>query len=908
MRWRRQKQRDEDLERELNSHLELEAAEQVENGVSPDEARFAARRVFGNTTFIKEETREMWGWTRLEQFLQDVRYGARLLARSPGFTILALVMLALGIGANTAIFSLIDAILFRSLPVRDPSQLVVLRWSAHERPHPLGTSSFGDCEERDHNASGCSLSLPFFEQVRRETKAFSSVSAFAGPIRLALSGNGPARIVDGEIVSGDYFSTLGVTTIIGRPLQPSDDSPSASPALVLSYAEWQSAFGGERSVLGRVIGLNGIPFTVVGVAEPSFTSLTPGKTQNLWLPLAMAARLKIAWVRDIHRIDDWWLVIVGRLSPGLSLRQAQEAVSLLFRNQVLYGAKPLSKPSDDPKIVLLPAQEALTGRRGYYSKTLYPLLFAAGFVLLIACANMAGLLLARGSARRKEIAVRLALGGGVYRIVRQLITESVVVSAAGAVVGIAFAYWGIHATIALLADSNGTAFPFPVTPDWRILVFTVCITVLTGVLFGAAPAILGTKLELTPVLKQSTSAGISGSEQAGGRMQPGSMLVAAQVALSVLVLVGAGLLVRTLRNLHDVNPGFNTRNVLLFSIDPAQSGYKNADIPNLYRELKSRLAALPGVLSVSYSSGPLLSGGYWSEDVHLEGQPEKSTIEVDMLAVGPDFFRTLGIPLLSGHVFSAKDFVSAVQSSEPGPSAPISPSAPPVPMLVNAAFVRQYFPKQNPLGRRITQRNEEGMMTGSWEIAGVVGDTKYANLVRSIRPMAYVPLTGGGACFELRTALNPSALIPSVRQMMDRLDRNLPLFDVKTQTESIENLLRQQRVLARLAGFFGLLALVLTCIGLYGLLSYEVVRRTREIGIRMALGAEPGDVLRGIEGRGIRVTIVGLAAGIAASLALTRLLSSLLFGVSSYDLPTFAIVGLILMTVALLASYFPSQN
>jgi predicted permease len=843
----------------------------------------------------------------MHAFLQDVRYGLRTLARSPGFTLVAVLMLALGVGANTAIFSLIDAVLLRSLPVRDASQLVVLRWSAHKRPHPLGTSSFGDCEDSG-NASGCSLSLPFFEKIRQQTKPFSAVTAFAGPAELAMSGNGPARIAAAEIVSGDYFATLGINTILGRPLQPGDDSPSASPVLVLSYAAWQGAFGGERSVLGRVIGLNGIPFTIVGVAEPAFTSLTPGKTQEFWLPIAMASRLKIAWMRDINRMDHWWLVVLGRVRPDVSLGQAQEAASLLFRNEMLHGPKPLSREADDPKIVLLPAQDALTGRRGYYSKTLYPLLFAVGFVLLIACANVAGLLLARGAARRKEMAVRLALGAGAWRVVRQLITESVMLSAAAGVLGVVFAYWGVHALTALLTTPNGKAFPFAVTPDWRILLFTGAISLLTGILFGIAPAILGAKLELTPALKETTSTGSSASESVGGRGRPGNLLVAAQVAFSVLVLVGAGLLLRTLENLHNVNPGFDTRNVLLFNIDPAQSGYKDAQIPNLYRDLKSRLAALPGVLSVSYSSDALLSGGYWSEDVHVEGQPQKPTAEVDMLAVGPDFFHTLRIPLLSGRVFRPEDFATAAQNSTPDPSAPIAPSAPPVPILVNAAFVHQYFPKQNPLGKRMTASNDDGKITEQWQIAGVVGNTKYANVVRAIRPMAYVPLARGAASFELRTGLNPSTLIPSVRQIANRLDRNLPLFDIRTQTESVEHLLMQQRVLARLASFFGLLALALTCIGLYGLLSYEVARRTREIGIRMALGAERGDVLRGVGQRGIRVTLVGLAAGIAGSLVLTRFLSSLLFGVSAYDLQTFVVVALILIAVALLASYLPARR
>ncbi|HUI40360.1 MAG TPA: ABC transporter permease [Terriglobia bacterium] len=867
--------------------------------------------------------------------LTDLRYAFRMLRKSPAFTAVAVLTLALGIGASTAIFSLIDAVMFRSLPVRDPSQLAVLRWTARQRPQRNGTSSFGDCGREgggDSNPSGCSFSGPFYELVRSEKGVFSGTTAFAGPAQLVLSGNGAARMASGEIVTGDYFSTLGVNAALGRTLGPADDSPSAPPAAVLSYAFWQTAFGGDRSALGRTISLNSVPFTIVGVTDPKFTNLSPGKTQDLFLPLSMVERLNIPWGRNARSADEWWLVIVARLKPGVTMAQAQAAVSLVFRNEMLHGAKPRSKAADNPAIALSAAQTGLSGRRGSVSNSLYVLMFAVALLLLIACANVAGLLLSRAATRQKEIAVRLAVGAGRARIVRQLLTECVLLSFSGGCLGILFAYWGVHAMTALILGSADRPFPFAVAPDWRVLAFTLSVAVLTGIIFGLAPAFRSTRLDLTPALKENAGAVPFGDARGAGRFQLGKVLVVVQVALSMIVLIGAGLLVRTLHNLRSINPGFDARNVLLFGINPTLVKYQTTQIQSLYGALQDQLAALPGVLSVSYSSDALLSGGLWTEDLHVEGQTAKTTAELDMLATGPDFFKTMRIPLVGGRTFTAADFEQADEAAaaeakrkaeqaaapnSPAKAAEGAPPAPPIPVLVNQAFVRKYFPGQNPLGKHLTESDSPGPSGGAvtgkanvkmYEIAGVVGDTKYVDLRREIKPTVYGPATGDGVCFELRTATDPNALGPAVREVVKRADSNLPLFEVRTQQESVEGLLTQERVLARLSSFFGGLALLLACVGLYGLLAYEVARRTREVGIRMALGAEWRDVARLVVVGGIKLAVAGVAAGVAGGLALTRVLSSLLYGLKPTDPATYLTVAVLLGAVALLATYIPARR
>jgi macrolide transport system ATP-binding/permease protein len=928
----RRRRRDRELEEEIRAHLEMAARERIERGEAPEEARHATRREFGNEGLVCETTRAMWGWGWLENFFQDVRYGVRMLRKSPGFTAVAVAALALGIGANTAIFSLIDAVLLRSLPVRDQKHLVLLTWHAHHPPGYDNYSSFGDCHLLSgipENPAGCAFSYPMFKRMRLQTKVFSGVVAFAGAGRLDLSGNGPASIVRGQLVSGGFFRTLGIRAAIGRMIRPEDDESSATPVVVLGYGYWKRAFGGDASVVGRTIRLNNVVFTIAGVAPPQFSGVTPGNAYDLWLPLSKYHALRVRWGGNLEAATNWWLVILGRLRPGASLAQAQAAASVVFQNELLHGSKPLAKAADDPSIVLTPAQRGLNGERSQIKPLLYLLMLTVGMVLLIACANVAGLMLVRSATRRREMAVRLALGAARRRIAQQLLTESVLLSLLGGAIGCYVAYGGVHLITSLVVSNSPEPFPFIVEPDWRVLVFTAAASILTGILFGLVPALRSTRVDLTPSLKNGPGDSVA---PAGRRwLSLGNALVVAQVALAVVVLTGAGLLVRTLRNLESVKPGFNTNNVLLFGVDPTLLDYKVPRIQSLYRELQTRLAALPGVVSASYSSRALLSGSLWTSSVRIEGQTGKSGLDVDMLAVGPGFFDTMHIPMLAGHRLRSADFAEAAaataareklatlnsaaakqgKSSKPAAQPSAASPTPPVPVLVNRAFAHRYLGNRNPVGVGLLDGPDSitaGRGLPRWRIAGVVGNTKYNNLRREIHPTMYIPLVGGGAHFELRTATDPTSLIPAVREAVGRVDANLPLFDVKTQTTQIQQILFEERLISRICGFFGLLALVLACLGLYGLLSYEVGRRKREIGIRMALGAQERDVHRLVVGRGIALTLIGAMLGLAAAFGVTRFLESMLYGVQPVDPMTFAAVAVFLLLVALAACYLPARR
>jgi predicted permease len=906
--FKRRKRMMEDLDQDIRDYIERETQDNIDRGMPPEEARYAALRKFGNVTRVREDAREVWSVIWLEQLLQDVRFAFRTLRKSPGFTTVVVLTLALGIGANTAIFSLLDAVMLRPLPVRDPSQLVLFRWRARRFPQNKSYFSFGDCTYSFTGTSGCNFPLPVFEKVQSETNFFSGVIAFTGPFQLEVSGNGPPTMARGELVSGDYFSTLGVRPALGRLMGPADDVPTASPVTVLSYAYWQRAYGGSKSVIGRTIVLRGVPFTIVGVASPKFTRFSPGKTQDVWLPVAASQWLSVGFwgtpVKKIPSIRLWWVVLVGRLKPGVSLVKAQVAASVIFHNEVMnVGGKPMFEPKDDPGVTLVSAQQGLTGMRDLFAKPLFILMSVVGLILLIACANVAGLMLVRGRSRQKEMTVRLAVGAGRARIARQLLTESVMLSVLGGLLGVLFAYWAVHALAQLMWGHLGIPISFAVAPDLRVVAFAVSATFLTGIVFGLAPALRGTQMNLTPALKENTSAYPDSTGQAGRRLHLGDALVVAQVGLCLVLLAGTGLLVRTLQKLRNADPGFDTRNLLVFGIDPTSLGYKDAQIRNLYQEMRARLGALPGVTSVSYSSFPMLAGWSSNASVYIEGRSTRATT-VDFVSPGPGFFHTLRLPLLEGRAFTAEDFQRAVEANEAESK---KQAGPPMPVLVNRMFVREYFPNQDPVGKRMW---EEESKEHAWEIVGVVGDAKITDLRQVVDPTVYVPDTGGTAYFELRVAGNPLALIPTVREAVNRIDSHLPLFDLRTQSQEINDTLDQGSFLlvARLSSVFGFLGLLLASVGLYGLLSYEVGRRTREIGIRMALGAQNSEVLNMIARQGLGLTLVGLAVGLGAALGLTRFLSSLLYGVKPTDPVTFIAVSLILTAVALLASYVPARR
>jgi predicted permease len=853
---------------------------------------------------------------RIENWFQsgfsDCRFALRQFHKSPAFATAAVLTLALGIGANTAIFSLIDAALLRSLPVRDPQQLVVFQWAAHNAPNTKGQYSYMSCptnagagtSRADWAADasgerGCSFSYPMFRQFQALQDAFSSVVALGGDVGLNLRGNGPASFVHGEMVSGGFFDMLGVGAAVGRTFAPSDDVRGAPPVAVLAYGYWQSAFGGDPSVAGKTILLNDIPVTIVGVAAKEFPSLDPARARQIWLPLSVSPQLG----KDLYGHiggdhpsleagdDIWWVYPVARLKRAITPRQAQAVADAVFHNDVLDKTKELFKAEDAPRLVLVPAPQGISGLRDRFSTPLTILMTAVGMVLLVACANVAGLMLARSATRRKELAVRLALGAGRSRIARQLLTESVLLSAAGGVSGVLLGYWSVQSLVGFM--SRGGLWPshLALHLDLRVLVFTAAASVLTGILFGLAPAFHGMRLDLTPTLKESPAALARGASLGQWLNLRGSLVIA-QVALSVLVLAGAGLLVRTLKNLKSIDPGFDTRNVLLFDMDPGLNSYTAAQTHNLYSQLLERLEVLPGVLSATYSFDPLLSGDVWSTSFRVEGETQNTQHVTDGLAVGPRFFETLRIPLMAGRTFTPQDFLLAPDSKWN-------------PVVINMAFARSFFKDQNPLGRRLSGLAGHGT---NYEIVGVVGDTKYQTLRSELGPTLYVPQPGGGATFQVRTAADPATIIPAVRSIVSKLDNNLPLFSIKTQSEQIEGSLFQERLIARLSSFFGGLSLLLACIGLYGLLSYEVTRRTREIGVRMALGARRPDILRVIVGQGVGLSAAGAVIGILGALGTTRYLASLLYGVRPVDPPTFVVVAVLLGLVALAACYIPARR
>jgi predicted permease len=934
----RKGKQDAQLDSELRFHVEQQTAENISTGMDPTEARRRALAQFGGLEYIKEETREARGVHFLETFARDIRYAVRMLSKSPGFTAVAVLTLALGIGANTVIFSFIDAVLLRSLPVNDPQQLVLLRWAAHAKPKIHGSDGYGDCDSQDPGGH-CNFSLSFFDTIRTEANAFSGMAAFAGPIDVDFSGNGAASIAQGTYVSGDYFSTLGVRAFIGRPLTPTDDTPSAPPAIVLNYAYWVRAFGSDRSVIGRTVRLDNTTATIVGVADPHFTNLTPGKAQDFFMPISLVSRVRDQWAFHAPYLTDpgtWWLVMLGRLRPGVSIVQAQAAASTIYRNEMLHGATPAFKEADAPEIHLEPAQSGLNGETSRIAPMLLLMMIVVGFVLLIACANVAGLTLARSAARQKEMAVRLALGAGRRRLIRQLLTESILLAVAGGALGVFLSVWRIGAVMDMASGGSGEPFPYVVSPDWRVLTFTIAATFITAILFGLAPALRGSRVDLTPSLKESASSLPGGAAYTGHFFRLADALVVSQVALSIVVLIGAGLLVRTLRNLQSINPGFDTRNILLFGIDPTIVGYTDAQTQQLLSNLQQRLATLPGVTSVSYSEEALLAGGWSGTEIHLDGAlPKQDITNLKQLPVGLNFFSTMRIPILAGRAFTSADFATAIannaaeqawgtlaKANSASPSAAKAAAAAsareaydhsaPLPVIINEAFAKQFLPNRNPLGMHMGggqwTDNDVQHPSPGYTIVGIAGDTKYARLNAETEPILFLPVVGNSAHFELRTAANPTALVKNVREIVSQAGDNLPLTEVRTQTEQIDRLLFQQRMLARLSGFFGVAALVLACIGLYGLLSYEVARRTRELGIRMALGAQQRDLLRLVVGQGILLVLIGAAIGIAAAMGVTRFMSAMLYGIHAGDPFTFAGVAILLTLVALAACYIPARR
>jgi predicted permease len=806
----------------------------------------------------------------MHTLIQDIRYDLRMLRRSPGFTAAVVLTLALGIGANTAIFSVINAVLLKTLPVQDPEQLVV-----------LGNADDAGGRERP------AFSYPMFKDLQERNHVFAGLFARDG-VTLNMSARDQTERVSGELVSGNFFSVLGVKPYLGRLLSEEDDkTPGAHPVAVLSHGFWKRRFAGDPGLVGETVRLNGYPFTVAGIAPPGFFGVEVGSSPEVWVPMTMQAQVSEA---DRLRLrNNFWVGIMARLKPDVSEQQAQAATEVLSQ-QINREAPGISPPLRGfllrQHIRLHPASKGLSSLRSQFGQPMLILMGVVGLVLLIACANVANLLLTRAAACQKETAVRLALGASRGRLVRQLFTESILLSLTGALVGLLFALWATDFLLRFLLDAG---FTLEHHLDIRVLGFTLCVAVLTGMLFGLAPALQATRPGLTTALKNDMLT----AERGGRRFDLRHLLVVSQVALSLLLLIGAGLFVRTLQNLKGVDPGFNADNVLLVSVNPGLNGYEDHRVRNFYAQLLDRVKALPGVRSASLADSPLL-GGAWVDGLSVEGFQALPGQDMSTAAkkVEPEFFDTMGIPLRMGRDFDAQDGPDASRVA-----------------IINETFARDFFGQGNPLGRRIGI----GSDTPDCEIVGVISDTKYRDLKETAPRTVYVPFAQSATrsaerTLHVRTAGDPRQIINAIRREVQDLDKDLPVYDVRTFPELMAESMAQERLIATLSGFFGLLALVLASMGLYGIMAYAVVHRTREIGIRMAVGARQRDVLGLVLGRGMKLAGLGIALGLAGGFVLTRLVSTLLFGVSATDPLTFVTIPLLLGAVALLACYIPARR
>ena len=886
-----------ELDEELRAHLEHQVEKYVQSGVPIEEARRRARLEFGGLDQVKEDCRDARGVGFIETLISDLRYSLRTLAKNPAFTTVTVLTLALGIGVNTAIFSLINAVMLKSLPVRQPEQLVQFQWAVKGFPVMIPTLRGSWNMDKAGRTVSTSFTYGAFEEARANNQVLSGICAFADAGRLNLVAGGQAGLAVTDLVSGDYFSTLGVQPLLGRSLIPQDDRAEAPRAVVISYGYWMRRFGGDAAAVGRNVMLNNVPFTIVGVTPAEFYGVQPGRAVDLWLPLHSEKQVlpDADWGRT-----SWCLLVMGRLKPGISQSKALADLQVIFRQSVLEGVRALPKDAEIPYLELEPGSKGLDVLRSEFSQSLFILMTVVGLVLLIACANVANLLLERATSRRTEIAVRLALGAGRGRLIQQLLTESAALTIAGGAAGLVLANWASNLLV-LMMSSGRDPIALHVRPDAYVLAFTASLSVFTALLVGLAPALQGTRLDLTPALKAGLNAAARVPRRfAGLRFSLAKGLVVTQVAVSLVLLVGAGLFVRTLANLENENIGFNRSNLVLFGIDPTQQGYKGERLARFYEELQGRLKAVPGVRSVSLSMHPLLKGEISIWGLNLEGYTppprpggvKDSSIDVHVNKVGPDFFSTMGIPVLLGRPIGPEDNATSPKVA-----------------LVNQAFARKYLEGQSPVGHRAGWDGERGKM----EIVGVVKDTRYGQLRRDPPPTVYVPYTQypdylGAMHFEVRTAGDPRNWLASIRGVVRGLDKEVPIFDAKTQTEEIDEAVFQERIFAQLTSLFGVLAVLLACLGLYGLMSYSVARRRNEIGIRMALGARRARILRGVLVEALGLVLLGLAVGVPVAVGATRLISSQLYGLRPNDGLTLALATLLLAAVAALAGYIPARR
>jgi len=879
------KRKHSDFKAEIEAHLELETERFKEQGLSEEEARMAARRAFGNVTRAEERFYESGRWLWWDHLLQDLRFGLRMLRKNPGFTLVAVLTLALGIGANTAIFSLLNVIMLRELPVQSPKQLLL-----------FGKGRAGGSDGQF--ASTELYSYPFYRGMRQKNQAFSDVSAILSllftKMHGAVGGSAELEPMDVQLVAGNYFSFLGVKAILGRSFTQAEDEPaSGHPVAMASYAWWDRRFARDPAAIGKTVTLGSTVYTIIGVTPPGFFGTTVGESPDLWIPLSMEKQVSPGW----NGLDDnafQSLYILGRLKQGVSAGQAQANVNLLARQiwQDQAGATLTKRQQEDlahAQIELTSAARGLSRIRFRASMPLQILMAVVGLVLLIACANIANLSLARGTAREREIAVRMSLGAGRARLIRQMLTENLLLALSGGAVGVVLAWWAGGGLLAMIPHGP-EPLPLDVAPDARVLGFTFIVSLVTALFCGMAPALRATRITLGNSLKEGR-----GRISAASRTPLAKALIVSQVALSLVLLIGAGLFLRTLVNLASVNTGFNKENVLLFGIDPPAVGYKeDLRLVNLYQQIEQRVSALPGVRADSISFFTF-DEGEWTGSVSVLGRTP--TPEDDMIVtnnvVGPGYFATLGISLLLGRSFGPQDTANSPKVA-----------------VINETFAKWYLPGGSPIGRHFGLGGDPAH-SNDIEVVGVVKNAKYQDLRERPFPAAYYPYTQHVQYlndFEVRYTGSPEAIIPEVRQAIRQVDRSLPVAYSGTLMQQVNRSMEGQSLIARLSTFFGVLAAFLACIGIYGLTSYGVTRRTNEIGIRMALGADGSGVLWMVMRESLTLVALGVAIGIPVALAAARLVSVVLYGLTAADPTTLTLAALLMIAVAALAGYLPARR
>jgi len=876
-----------ELDKELRFHVEAQVADKVRAGIPESEARRLSRLEFGGIEQIKEDCRESRGTIWLESIVQDIRYALRQLRRSPGFSITAVLILALGIGAVTAVFSLIDAALLRMLPVQRPEQLVEFKNINPDFP------------------VNDAFSYPAFKSFERQTQVLAGAIAFRQLNKVDLEVNRSSGPAVGQLISGSYFPMLGVKAIQGRTILPVDESVGGqSPVAVIGYDYWRTRFALDPGIVGKHVLVNNVPFTIVGVAEPEFYGVQPGEKIDIYIPLTMTVSVFPGFAdaggpADVLRAPFRnWLHVMGRLQDGVSREEASAKLEPVFAQSMRVAVASLAGlPFDSPavrktflqcRLRLDPGSQGLAALRRQFSKPLWIVMAIVGLLLLITCANVANLLLARANAREKEIALRLALGVGKQRLMRLLLTESILLGLGGGTIGVGLAYWGNSVLLALIARGRNPV-SLNAQPDLTVLGFALGISLSTALIFGTIPAWRAVDVDPSRGLAQN------GRYYAGAAMRHrlGKSLVVLQVAISLVLMIGAGLLTRTLVNLRSFYPGFNPQNVLLFSIDPTVIGHK--DVVPLYERLLQRLRTMPGVQSASLSAHEPLSTSVSTTTVKVlgPGGQREDLAPVNIEPVGPDYFRAMEIDLLRGRDFLWNDRSGTQKVA-----------------VLSESMARHFFGDGDPIGRLVSIPGWVG--DSSWiEIVGEVRDVKVHDLRESGAMMLYLPLfqqPEGGATFELRTAMNPAYVQTEALEAVRAIDSRLPLSSVRTLETQLDDSLVSERLVASLSELFGLLALLLTCVGLYGLMAYNVNRRTCEIGIRMALGAERGRISRMVLRETFLLVTCGIAIGLPVAALTARWIASQLFGLKPWDPLTLSAACGLMAAVAIAASYLPARR